>query len=896
MPTRISDILRQNVVYGKVDNSKKGYLPISHVSMIQPCGKFHITGDELNNFWDIYQQDIFEGKGCYGLAEVSNSEYRPILGDIDLKVPETDNIDINDTELSLYSNKQLMGVISIFNNVLRKMVDGLKEEDLVCIYLSKKPYIKVDTSGNRSVKHGFHLHYPKIIMSKNVQEVLFIPFVKEEMKKANIFSNYMEDSSSVIDSAVVTVPWLLYGSKKTADSEPYTVNCCYNNDLEKISLWDALKSIKIYNIFGKKINLTKDNITYNTPLILSVNTSGRETVQIVDGLESPIKNRVKCKTVKKRNNDKNNENPTELLKKARVLLNMVDDSRADDRGEWLMIGWILFNFGDESGEAFDLWDDFSKRSSKYDANICISQWDKMEYRDITIATLMYYANQDNPTKYLEWRREINKDNKKSVAEYSNHNDIARMLYNDYGELYKNTKGNVWYYFYNHKWTEIEDGYSLREKLSTDVWDYYEKQRKDTFKQMHECSTADSEEDRLGKLQTKLCKLLNNLKTAPFKSNVMKEAREVFYDPKFHENLNQNPMLICFNNGVYDFELDEFRPGRPEDKLSKSLSIDYIEFSPDSKEVEEVDIFFKKIFPDESVRTYFLNHYCDLFIGGNLQKKIHFWIGEGDNGKSVTQNLFEKMLGQLSVKFDTTLFTGKKTNLGSAAPELARAAAPVRHAVLEEPDNDEQLNIGYLKKLSGNDTYFARDLFQAGKDVREIKPMFEMTFICNKLPPLKKSDKATWNRIRVIPFESTFADNCPETFEEQMRQKIFPIDREFDQKIPKMIEALAWFLIEWRKRRQTISEPSKVKQATKRYEAENDLLSEYLEESIINMEGSVLHLNEVYNHFKEWYKNAYPSHCNVTRNEIKSYLIKHWGTPETKILQWKNVAFAEEGDW
>ena len=117
------------------------------------------------------------------------------------------------------------------------------------------------------------------------------------------------------------------------------------------------------------------------------------------------------------------------------------------------------------------------------------------------------------------------------------------------------------------------------------------------------------------------------------------------------------------------------------------------------------VFSVKFSPTKSIRTYFLDTYSDIFVGGNTQKKVYLWTGEGDNGKSITQTFFEKMLGELAIKFNTQYFTGKKTSTGSANPELARAAPPIRHATMEEPDADEQLNIGELKKLSGGDSYW-----------------------------------------------------------------------------------------------------------------------------------------------------------------------------------------------
>ena len=176
----------------------------------------------------------------------------------------------------------------------------------------------------------------------------------------------------------------------------------------------------------------------------------------------------------------------------------------------------------------------------------------------------------------------------------------------------------------------------------------------------------------------------------------------------------------------------------------------------------------------------------------------FWTGEGDNGKSVTQYLFEKMLGPMAIKFSTSLITGKKKEVGIASPELSRSGSGVRWAVMDEPNSDEVINAGILKNLTGNDSFFARDLYQTGKQTVEITPMFKLHMICNKLPAIKDADKATWNRVRVVPFESTFVseDKCPIDPLEQIKQKKFCKDKNFaTDKIPNLIEPLAWYLIQ-----------------------------------------------------------------------------------------------------
>jgi phage/plasmid-associated DNA primase len=59
---------------------------------------------------------------------------------------------------------------------------------------------------------------------------------------------------------------------------------------------------------------------------------------------------------------------------------------------------------------------------------------------------------------------------------------------------------------------------------------------------------------------------------------MRECKEVFYDENFIRNLDKNPWLIGFKNGVYDLKVNMFRPGIPEDYLSLQMPIEFSEYS------------------------------------------------------------------------------------------------------------------------------------------------------------------------------------------------------------------------------------------------------------------------------------------------------------------------------
>ena len=845
----------------------------THVSMVQPRGKFQFNRQKLEDFWSAYCKKIVdEEDAIIGVAE-KPQHYLPVLADVDLKVKDIGEIEFGK---HLYTKEHVAQVIEVYQSVLRNIVEGCTDDHLLCVLL-EKPMYYISAGETSYAKNGFHLHFPNLFLSKVDQEVHLIPRVQDTVQNLQIFADLgFENSASVIDKASCTVPWLMYGSRKSEDMDPYKVTKVFNSEGVEVSLEDAFKHYRIYDNREKVISV-RDNVKEYLPRILSIIPYGRPTNEVRHGLVSPLKEKLQEKKAKKKTQLK--VSVEEALRVSERLLPMLADWRAEERNEWLTIGWILYNIGDNSPQALEQWMEFSARcEEKYDEANCIYEWERMIKKDLTLGTLRYYASIDSPDLYKTFKKEQAEHYVKESLNGS-HNDIAKVLYAEYGNEFvcASISNKMWFQFRDHRWEEIEEGIFLRERISDEIVEKYSEVGKEIFTKL--ASVQDKAEEAMYNARLKqVQKIIGNLKSSPYKNNIMKEAMEVFYDRRFQQKLDQNPFVIGFTNGVYDLKLNEFRPGRPEDFISKVLPIDLKDYKMEDESVQNVVNFLMKVFPDPEIREYFLDCYSDIFVGGNNQKKVYLWTGEGDNGKSITQMFFDEMLGELAIKFNTQYFTGKKVSSGSANPELARAAPPVRLGTMEEPDADEQLNIGELKKLSGGDKFWARDLFEKGKKTREVTPMFMISFICNKLPKLKYSDKATWNRFRVIPFEATFVEPdqpCPETFEEQMKQKRFPMDKEFKHKIHGMVSAWAWYLLEWRKQISVRKEPEKVREATAAYRRQNDIYRQFIEECIIE-DDSILSITEMYAHFKEWFKEGWPNMSLPIKNEVKEYFEKLWG--------------------
>ena len=102
---------------------------------------------------------------------------------------------------------------------------------------------------------------------------------------------------------------------------------------------------------------------------------------------------------------------------------------------------------------------------------------------------------------------------------------------------------------------------------------------------------------------------------------MSEAADLFYIEEFESRLDADPYLIAFDNGVYDLKKHIFRSGRPEDYISKKMPIEYDdEMTEKDESIMMVEDFLEKIFPDKSVRQYFVDVTSEIFVG-NISEMI-----------------------------------------------------------------------------------------------------------------------------------------------------------------------------------------------------------------------------------------------------------------------------------
>ncbi len=886
--------------------------PYNFVSTLRPKGRYLFDRRPLEEFMRLYCERLWNDPNMMsGLGEMP-LDYSMLVVDADLKktlveveelykkaveglnAPPFKQIDEHGNviyqPLYLYNQEQVRYVISSYQAIMQQLTLKFESKHGICILLEKTPYVCDDY-----MKSGFHLAFINYFCEKSMMDAYLIPRIVDKVNEVKMFANLgFVNTSDVLDISKKmhhAKPWMMYGSRKNEFSGSYRVTKAFGMNGVEISLEEAFRDYKLYDHFQQPIDITQ-NREFHYPRIFSVNPTYRDIVEIFPTFDARDIG-VEVSVEKKHNDHKPDLDYEERMKLARALVPLLDPVRAETYDSWIEIGWILKAISEGSEEGLQLWNSFSESSEKFNDARNMKEWAKMYIGDYTVGSLKHYAKLDSPDEYRSLMAERFTARIDEASISRTHNDLAKALYEQYSEEFVcvSKKKNIWYQYRDHHWTPCEEGVELSKKISDELALHYTKLLKAYFDEMNLQGNEAKIKDYQAK--TKLISdLIFKLKTNSFKNSIMKECAEVFYDHEFMKKIGQNKYLIGLKNGVYDLKEYKFREGRPEDYIYHQMPICFQEFNENDPWVIETQTFFEKIFVDDSIREYFLDRMAEVLVGGNKRKHVYFWTGRGNAGKSVTMELFSKMLGEYYKEVPNSVFVGEKTKTGQACPELARTDKGVRLVCTQEPNKKDRINTGATKELSGNDKIFIRGLYADGE---EFLPLFKMVMICNDLPDVTANDPAFWNRVRVIKFNSNFSYNAPATEEEQFERRIFPRDDMLPEKIPKMIEPLFWILVQRLKKiKSVISEPASVKEAGENYRRSQDVYSKFIDEKIIVDEKGVVNVNELYIHFKDWHKATYNNGRPLpSKDDMFSSISDIWGNANK--VTWTGYRLRTEKD-
>ncbi len=213
-----------------------------------------------------------------------------------------------------------------------------------------------------------------------------------------------------------------------------------------------------------------------------------------------------------------------------------------------------------------------------------------------------------------------------------------------------------------------------------------------------------------------------------------------------------PNMIPFKNKIYDLETHKFRNYRNNDFVLTKLSYDFIK--PSNEQMKTVKQLFNQIFPNEDIRNDYKRILATTLFGRPVDKFI-ISNGSGGNVEPVLHELLIEALEESTLAYVAPVSVILSKLKQGNNPEVA-SMNNKRLVVYREPAENETINIGTMKELTGCTTINARMNYS-----NDTKTTLKATHIleANKTPKMKgQMDNSIRRRIIDIKFESTFTSD------------------------------------------------------------------------------------------------------------------------------------------
>jgi P4 family phage/plasmid primase-like protien len=841
----------------KDNNKPHTHTRIGHKESKIAGGSFHVQKEQEEQFWSHYYDAVFVKKQMEYLTERQLTSGGPLLVDIDFRFAKT-------VTSRQHTFDDILELIQLYLDQLGEMYEI---EDLeIPIYILEKP--NINTNDDSLNKDGIHIifgiqcdHIAQQMLREEI--IAQIGTVWDHLPITNTWKDVFDDGISK-----GTTNWQMFGSRKP-NNEAYQLTeylvASYDEGdsamgVERHKFIPSVQSVKSISArndsFPSAVMTEQFQAKYNEKAGKAQKKRvppGRRKLRLqetsIDSITTFDRLKSFCETALE-------DLPQHeyFIKEAHGYTMILPESYygPGSYNNWIKVGMAL---KETSEKLFPTWVLFSAQSSAFsfsDIDDLRERWGRFDSNDnpVTHRSIMYWANKEDPERYELVRREtLDYYIMETIKAYTDW-DLAQVLYMLYKDRYvcASIKHDIWYEYRNHRWHEIDSGVNLKVALSKEVSALYVAKVQELTHKSMGLSGDDPEQQKMQQSVRATVEIVSKVKNFTTKSNIIKEAKSVFYVSNFLNFLDTNPYLLCFNNGVVDFKTKEFRDGRPEDYCSKSTNIDYKPIEAiEPQRINEVKEFFKQLFPVESLRNYMWEHLASVLIGTNHNQAFNIYTGCGRNGKSRLVELMGKALGDYKGTVPITLITAKRNNIGSTSSEIVQLKG-TRYAVMQEPSKDEKLNEGIMKEITGGDPLQGRALF---KDSIVFIPQFKLVVCTNHLFEIGSNDDGTWRRIRVCEFMSKFTENPVHDDPSEPYQ--FPVDLALNEKFDSWKYALMALLVQIAFRTNGVVDvPDVVKARSDKYRQGQDHFAAFIAEKIVADPDGIVMKTPLHRVFKEWY--------------------------------------------
>ena len=288
--------------------------------------------------------------------------------------------------------------------------------------------------------------------------------------------------------------------------------------------------------------------------------------------------------------------------------------------------------------------------------------------------------------------------------------------------------------------------------------------------------------------------------------------------------------LCTPAGIVNLQTGDLRPAnRRKDINTRQTAV-----APAAMPTPLWDQFLKDVIQDEDRIGYLQELFGASLFGDSRFHVLPVFVGVGANGKSTILDVISGILGDYSATMPENFLLD--TSSSSHPTEIARLRG-VRFAMASETRPDGKFNESRVKMLTGGDTLSARFMNQ---NFFDFKPTHTLFLAVNHLPAVKSGGDGFWRRLRKIDFNVTI-----------------PVDKRKENMADMLVRAEGAGILQWmiegavRVTQQGFSEPESIKLATLEYRYEEDHISKFVTERIIEVASGTAVKSSVFNAYRDW---------------------------------------------
>lgn len=219
--------------------------------------------------------------------------------------------------------------------------------------------------------------------------------------------------------------------------------------------------------------------------------------------------------------------------------------------------------------------------------------------------------------------------------------------------------------------------------------------------------------------------------------ILSHIKDITHDDSFE--IDNNPYLIGFKNGVFDLEDGKFKNFSPEFRITNKIDF---EINEEDRECPNIDKFFGECVGEEYKEIlYDLVAYC--LFKRYPYSKLFFIYGPANTGKSKFLELLERFLGKEN--YCSVEPQDIQKDIHSTAQMLYKMAN-----IVSDINYDSLDNINQVKKITGEDTIKVREMYRNPYNARLFA---KQIFSTNKLPIVKEKTRAWYRRVYTVEFSN-----------------------------------------------------------------------------------------------------------------------------------------------